>query len=259
MKTSGVLLKGALTAVIALFSLSACQKNDSSTTPRVKTYNIVGYPGYNVSGTATFKEVLNTDSVMLTVNLQGSDVTNVSLFPLYIREGTSLEKGPVKFKLGNLDGSVGSLQKELNLSFSDLLNLNGSLDIYRNTTDTNQVIAQGEIGANEIFKSFNMYSPLDANKINGQFRVYKRATGAYIVIGIDTAVAKIGGMSHPARVYKSDGTRDFDLSDVSATTGVSSTSVTDHTFDDLIHYTGMIKVLESQDMQDVTISQGKFN
>lgn len=260
MKTSSTLMNGLLIAGIALFSLSACQKNDSSPNPRTKTYTIQTYPGFDVKGTATFTEILNTDSVKLDVKLQGSSVTNVSLFPVLIREGTSLENGPLKFEIGNLDGSVGTLEKDLNISFSDLLNFDGSLDVYRNTTDTNSVIAQGEIGANEVFTSYNMYDPLNTTQMNGQFRIYKRSTGAYLVVGLDTSLLNTNDVidSHPARVYKADGTRDFDLSDVSGTSGISSTNITDHTYDDLIHYDGSIKVLLSQDIQDVTISQGQF-
>lgn len=260
MKTSKLLLNGVLIAATALFSLSSCKKNDSSPAPRTKTYNIQTYPGYSVSGTATFTEVLNKDSVKIDVKLSGSSVTNVTLFPVLIRQGTSLENGPLQFNVGNLDGNIKELQNELNISFDDLLNFNGSIDVYRNTTDTNSVIAQGEIGANEIFTSYNMYDPLNTTQMNGQFRIYKRSTGAYLVIGLDTSKIQTNGViaSHPARVYKADGTRDFDLSDVSGTSGISSTNITDHTYDDLVHYSGMVKVLLSQDMQDVTISQGPF-
>lgn len=249
-----------LVVAAALFTLSACTKNDSKPTPRTKTYKIQTYPGYNVSGTATFTEVLNADSVIVAVKLSGSSVSNVTLFPVYIRQGTSLENGPVAFDLGNLDGNIGNLQSEINLSFSDLLNFNGSIGVYRNTTDTNRVIAQGEVGANEIFTAHNMYNPLSTSQINGQFRIYKRSTGAYLVIGLDTSLIQTNGIigSHPARVYKADGTRDFDLSHVSGMSGVSGTNITDHTYGDLTGYDGMIKVLLAQDMQDVTISQGSF-
>lgn len=257
MKPTNTLLKGALIAATALFSLSACQKSDNSPVARTKTYNIQTYANYNVSGTATFTEVLNTDSVKVDVKLSGSNVTDLTLFPVYIRQGTSLENGPRAFDLGNLDGGVKELQSEINLSFDDLLNFNGSLDVYRNTTDTTQTIAQAEIGANEVFKSYNLTSPNQQGQPqNGQLRIYKRATGAYLVVRVDTS-AFIGTEPHPARVYQADGiTKDFDLNDLGGETGISATTVTDNTYDDLTKTKRIVKVFESATSLDVTISQG---
>lgn len=257
MKTSQTLLKGALAAIIMLSGLYACNKNSSNPTPRTKSYNIQTYPGFDVSGTVTFTEVLNTDSVKVDVKLTGKDVTGVALFPIYIRQGTSLENGPVKFNLGNLDGNIKELQNEVNISFSDLIAYNGSLDVYRNTTDTNKVIAQGEIGANEVFRSYTMTNPnVTGDVSNGQLRIYKRATGAYIVVNVDTS-SFIGTEAHPARVYQADGiTKEFDLTDLSADNGVSATEVSDHTYDDLTKTKRVVKVFESVASLDVTISQG---
>ncbi|HEX5555619.1 MAG TPA: hypothetical protein VFX43_20420 [Chitinophagaceae bacterium] len=258
MKTTAGLLKGILITATALIGLSACQKNDSTQTPLKKQYTISpsNRPGSpQISGTVDFKEILNTDSVDVTIQLQG--VSQDGSYPVYLRNGTSIENGAVAYNLGFVDGRNPTLTTSIPVSFSNLIKYNGCIDIYRNPNDTVTIVAQSEIGTNEVYKSYNMSSPLN-NTINGEFRIYKRPTGAYVVIRIDTSVAHTGGVSHPARVYKSDGTRDFDLSDVSATTGVSATNTPDHTFDELTHYDGMIKVLASKEVQDVTLSQGQF-
>lgn len=242
----------------AIAGLSACSKNDSDHTPLHKTYNINPYNSSSqISGTLSVTEVLNTDSVVLTLQLKGTSTDGS--YPAMLRQGPSIENGPVAFDLGFVDGQNPTLTKEINMRFSDFNSYNGCVDIYRNPNDLTTIVAQSEIGANETYKSFDMMNPNLPNKpINGQFRIYKRSTGAYLVIRIDTATAQLVKESHPARVYKSDGTRDFDLSDVSDSSGISSTNITDHTFDELSKYTGSIKVLQSATVQDVVLSQGSF-
>lgn len=258
MKTTIGLLKAMAVTAVAVAGLAACQKDNGTPAPLHKQYTISPYnaSGSNqISGTAKFTEVLNADSVQVAIQLQG--VSQDGSYPVYIRQGTSIENGPVAYRLGFVDGRSPTLTAVIPLSFSNLIKYNGSIDIYRNPNDTVTIVAQSEIGANEVYKSYKMTNPLNGDQ-NGQFRVYQRTGGAYLVIQIDTSVAHTGGLSHPARVYKSDGTRDFDLTDVSAVTGVSATNLTDHSFDELTHYTGMIKVLLSADAQDVPISQGQF-
>lgn len=261
MKTRHSLRNGLVWAVLAMGALASCSKNDSDNTPLNKTYNITAYQSggpTNITGTLSVTEVLNTDSVKLTLQLQGTSADGS--YPVYVRQGTSIEGGPVAFDLGFVDGQNPMLTKEINMSFSEFINYNGCVDIYRNPNDLATIVAQAEIGVNEVYKALNMTNPnLPDKPVNGQFRIYKRTTGAYLVVRIDTATTGMGlGVSHPARVYKSDGTRDFDLSDVSDSSGVSATNITDHTFDELKSYKGMLKVLASQSVQDVVLSSGSF-
>lgn len=257
MKTTMGLLKGMLIMAVVVTGFSACQKNDSTPTPLHKQYTISpnGDAANPISGTAKFTEVLNTDSVKVTIQLQG--VSQDGSYPVYMRQGTSIENGQVAYDLGFVDGRNPTLNAVIPMSFSNLIKYNGSIDIYRNPNDTTTIVAQSEIGANEVYKAYKMTDPQSGNQ-NGQFRVYKRSGGAYVVIRLDTTMVPMGNVPHPARVYKADGTRDFDLTDVSPGTGISTSTVTTHTYDELTHYTGMIKVLQSADVQDVTLSEGQF-
>jgi hypothetical protein len=256
MKTTMGLLKGMLIMAVVVTGFSACQKNDSTPTPLHKQYKITSYGDDSnpISGTAKFTEVLNADSVKVSIQLQG--VSQDGSYPVYIRQGTSIENGPVAYNLGFVDGRNPTLNAVIPMSFSNLIKYNGSIDIYRNPNDTVTIVAQSEIGANEVYKAYKMADPQSGNQ-NGQFRVYQRNGGAYVVIRLDTALVALGDVPHPARVYKADGSRDFDLTDVSPM-GISTSNVTAHTYDELTHYTGMIKVLQSADVQDVTLSEGQF-
>ncbi|MGH2643824.1 MAG: hypothetical protein ACRDE2_07750, partial [Chitinophagaceae bacterium] len=253
-------LKGFLPAVffgVALIGFSSCNKSNTTPTPQQTQYTISPYNATSqISGTVNFMQVMNVDSVIVTIKLQG--VNQDGSYPVYIRQGTSLEDGPVAFNLGFVDGQNPTLTKEIPLAFSDLANYNGCLNVYRNPNDTVTIIAQSEIGGNNVFKAYNMYNPANTSQINGQFRVYQRTTGSYLVIRIDTSLAHIGNISHPARVYTAAGLRVFDLNNVDSVSGVSATPLPNQPYNTLSTYPGSVKVLLSQDFQDVTISQGQF-
>lgn len=257
MKTLKGWLYAAFIVPTALVGISSCSKSDTPPVPQQKQYTISPYNSTSqISGTVNFTQVLNVDSVIVTVKLQG--VNQDGSYPVYIRQGTSLEDGPVAYNLGFVDGQNPTLTTEIPMVFSNLANYNGCLNVYRNPNDTVTIIAQSEIGENNVFKAYNMYNPGNTSQINGQFRVYQRSAGSYLVIRIDTSVAHVGGVSHPARVYTSTGDRAFDLNNVDSLSGVSATSLPDQPYSTLSAYPGSIKVLLSEAFQDVTISQGQF-
>lgn len=257
MKTPKRWLYAALLSGASFTGLLSCNKSNTTPSPQQKQYTISPYNSSSqISGIVNFRQVLNTDSVIVTVKLQG--VNQDGSYPVYIRQGTSLEGGPVAYDLGYVDGQSPTLTAEIPLAFSNILTYNGCLNVYRNPNDTVTIVAQSEIGTNNIFKSYNMYDPVNTSQINGQFRVYQRPAGSYLVIRIDTSVAHIGRISHPARVYTAAGMRAFDLNNVDSVSGVSATSLPDQPYNALSTYPGSIKVLLSQGVQDVTISQGQF-
>lgn len=243
----------ALAVLLAATLLTACQKNDNNDNPLKIQYTIGPYQSSKISGTADFTEILHTDSVQLTIQLTG--VSQDGSYPVLLRKGTSIENGEVAFNLGFVDGKNPTLSTSINLPFSELLKYNGCIDIYRNPNDTVTIVAQSEIGANNVFKSYDMANPITSQP-NGQFRIYKRDAGAYVVVRIDSATAHIGGVPHPTRVYNAGGAREFELENLSEVSGVSATTVTDHTFDELTHADYLIKVLQSDELQDVVLSQG---
>lgn len=257
MKTSRNGLCMVFLAGVAMAGFSSCNKSNTAPVPQQKQYTISPYNSSSqISGTVNFTQVLNADSVMVTVKLQG--INQDGSYPVFIRQGTSLEDGAVAFNLGFVDGANPTLIREIPVSFSDISAYNGCLNVYRNPNDTVTIVAQSEIGINNVFKSYNMYNPANTSQINGQFRVYQRSQGSYLVIRIDTSAAHLGGVSHPARVYTAAGLRAFDLANVDSVSGVSVTTLQDQPFNTLSNYPGTIRVLLSQNFQDVTISQGSF-
>ncbi len=244
-----------LTSVIllALLGLASCSKDDHDA-PRQKSYTIGSYGQSQITGTASFREVPGADSVQLTIQLQG--VSQDGSYPVLVRKGTSIENGEEAYDLGFVDGRSPTLTTSLPMSFSALLQYDGCIDIYRNPNDLQTIVAQSEIGTNETFKSFNLKNPL-TSELNGQFRVYKRGAGSYLVVRLDSSLAD-SVASHPARLYKADGTRDLELNDVSSSTHVSATQLSDRSFDQLIHYDGLLKVLLAENAEDIAIAQGSF-
>lgn len=258
MKLPTKLLTGLFLLATAVFTFSSCGNDDDNAkpVPRSETYNFTAYGTHEITGTALFTEVLNTDSVKVTVELKGKDINDLVSLPVIIREGTSLESGDVISNLGNFKGSDGKLVKTIKLSFDNLLTLNGSMAVYG---PSDNILSQAEIGTNTTYESHTMTN-LTGSEMNGQFRIYKRPTGSYLVIKIDLeGIASIcDGVDHPAKIYKADGSPEVELNAVADSSGISATSLTDYSYDDLKNYNGFVKVLCSETATDVSISKGNF-
>ena len=262
MKSPTRLLSGLLLLTVAVFSLTSCGDDDSAPVPRKTTYNFVAYDngsGNDITGKALFTEIINTDSVEVTVTLKGKNINDLVTLPVKILEGTSLEGGDVLFDLGKYSGSKQQLTKAIKLSYDALTDLNGSMAVY---SDEGDILSQAELGINTEFESNTMTNPLDGDKKNGQIRVYKRKTGSYVVIQVDLSgvATACKGVDHPARVYKADGTQDtdFQLNAVADSSGISATALTDKDYNDLKNYDGFVKILCSEGALDVALSQGSF-
>lgn len=118
-----------------------------------ETYSLeaVGEEGSN--GTIMFQERINGD-VLVTLSLEEADAE--TLYPAHIHTGaTGEEQGPSIFSLIAVDGETGVSFTNLSglevgeqeLDFEDLLDFDGSVNVYLNE-DSETLYAQGNIGAN---------------------------------------------------------------------------------------------------------------
>lgn len=254
------LLTGILLLGTFFFTLSSCSDDDGAKpVPREQSYKVTAYGSNEISGTANFKEVLNTDSVQVTIKLQGKDINNLSALPVKIRQGTSIESGEVLFDLGSYNGAEKELVKTIKLSYDDLVKLNASIGVYN--PNNSDILAQAEIGSNSTYESYTMTNPT-TNEMNGQFRIYKREKGSYVVIhiGLEGLATACEGVDHPAKVLDADGIPDTDivLNPVADSNGVSATHLSEQAYEDLTKYNGSINVYCSESLLVKTISQGNF-
>ncbi len=258
MKFSTKLLSSVFLMAVLAFTFASCNKNDTKPNPRTQKYQVTAFGNLDVKGTAMFKEVIDADSVIVTLKLQGKDMSATSSLPVKIRKGTSLEKGEALVDLGSYDGSQMEMVKEVNLSFDQLKKENISLSVYK--SDNSTIVAQAELGANATFKSYDMKD--DKGEINGQFRVYKRDSGSYLVIKLvqDKINEVCQGNDHPVSVVDADGFEDADfaLDSVSHEDGISANLLTNYSYKDIQNYGGGIKVYCSKEHDKKVISEGKF-
>lgn len=253
------LFSGILLLATALFTLSSCGNNDDATpVPRKDTYQFTAFGNHNITGTAVFTEILNTDSTQVTVTLKGNEINDLSSLPVKIRQGTSIEDGEILYDLGNYNGSTTQLTKAVKLSYDKLADLNASIGVYN--PNNGDILSQAEIGSNSTYKSFTMKNP--AGTTNGQFRIYKRGTGSYIVIKVNLSglADACKGQEHPVTVLGSDGLPDsaFTLNAVADSNGVSATTLSDHDYDEMTKYKGSLTVSCSEAALITIISQGSF-
>jgi len=251
------LLSGIFLLAVVAFTFASCNNDDGANpTPRTVTYDVNGYEASGITGKIKFTEVVNADSVSVLLTLNGQDINQYVHFPVVINKGTALEEGEELFPLGTFDGGKGSLQKAVNISYDDLVKLNGGVTIYSGSADKD-VVAHAEIGVNKTFSAFSMKT-VDG-VVNGQFRVYKRDTGSYLVIKVDSIGNSCQGMDHPVyALNNNEQDTTLQINPVADQDLISTTELPNHRYEDLTTYGGVLNVYCSESNTLSVISKGKF-
>lgn len=256
-------LAGLFLLATVAFTFTSCSNDDENAKPipQKVSYDITAFGASQISGTAVFEEILNTDSTIVTITLNGDLINQTTNLPIAIHEGTSIENGDVKFDLGIYNGAQSSLIIRLPIAFGDLANFNGSITV----SSAGKILAQAEIGINADYKTIKMVNPENTGEQNGQARIYKRGTGSLLVIQLLTeSLASqpdaCKGVDHPAAILDADGLTDdsFTLTPVADSNGVSITELPNKAYKDFTKYNGSISVVCSETQQQKEISKGTF-
>ena len=137
--------------------IAACDDDDSNginLTGESKTYVLNSVSNPDISGTVKFEE-RSDNSTIVTIELEGtsSGETHVA----HIHENSAAETGDIIIDLNSISGSSGmseTVVTELNdgtpITYSELLMLNGYTNVHLSETDLATLIAQGDIGENEL-------------------------------------------------------------------------------------------------------------
>lgn len=154
MKTISKLL---LTTVILLF-ITSCNDDDDFNLPvptgekveyQLNTKDVDG-----ISGTATF--VNNTDGT-ITVVLDINGTPQGGVHPAHIHLNSAAETGAIAVSLEPVDGNNGksvttfsSLDDGTMVSYNDMLNFNGYINVHLSADQLTTIVAQGDIGQNKL-------------------------------------------------------------------------------------------------------------
>ncbi len=256
----------------SLLYLSSCKKDDPGPqlTGQTKQFALSPVSNSSISGTVTFAK-RSDNATVITVQLTGTQAGGSH--PAHIHANSAAEGGGIVLDFTAVDGSTGkseTVTKALNdgtpVSYEDLIAFDGYVNVHASSTDIGTLIAQGDIGPNELTNTTKVYTLNSVSNpaVNGTVTFTKRVSGEALV-----SIALAGtsaGVTSPAHIHENTAAQGggivIDLTSVNGATGKSQTSVsklnsgTAITYDELISFNGYLNVHESDGNLGTLIAQG---
>lgn len=241
-------------------------------TGNTKVYNLGSVADASIKGTATFLE-LNDNSITLELDLQNTP--SGGEHPAHIHFNTVAETGGVAESLTPVDGSTGksstnfsSLDDGSPITYDEILGFDGYINIHLSASDLSTLVAQGDIGQNEltgVTKTYDL-NEADVSGINGIAEFAERVNGTTLVtISLNGTQT---GNSHPAHIHQNDvatgGNIIAGLNPISGDTGISETQISELvggdavSFDDFLTIDAYINVHLSDTEMNTIVSEGNI-
>ena len=233
------------------------------------SYDLMSVSDPAISGTATLTE-LEDGSTQLIIDLNG---TSSGTHPAHIHMNTAAEGGDIAISLTAVDGSTGmsetiieSLDDGTAISYDQLLDFNGYINVHLSSSDLATLIAQGDIGQNTLTGENKTYTLMekDVAGIMGAVTFAARENGNTLAT-IMLEGTPDGGM-HPAHIHMNSAAEGggiaVSFNPVNGTTGMSMTSIsmTDDgaaiSYEDILAYDGYVNVHLSMEELGTIVAQG---
>jgi hypothetical protein len=256
-----------LTAVIVLLAVSGCKKDEPAAPPaRETTYSLKTADVLGVVGTATIIET-STTSVTINVVLTNASAEN---HPAEIRMNSVVEGGAIVIALNPVDETGKSSTLTTNMTYNQLIDYDGFIEVHKNATEQNIILAQGDIGGNVLTASNITYTldTIGVFGVSGTALFEKRVNGNTLVtISLTGAIA---GDSYPATINLGSietiggGPVVMLLNDVDGTNGKGYTNVRkldsglDITYDNWLVYDGYINIYQNSVNSNNIICHGNI-
>ncbi len=237
-----------------------------------KTYELGAADLPSISGTATFAERLNGEA-LATIELEGTPDGGVH--PGHIHANSAAETGDILFTFNPVDGTTGmsktnvsALDDDTPFGYDDVLIIDGYINIHLSPDDLATLVAQGDIGENELTGTSKEYAlaTVDVPGISGTATFFERVSGTALAV-IELAGTPDGGM-HPAHIHANSaeetGPIIFTFNPVDGTTGTSKTHVemlddeTPFSYQDVLEVDGYINVHLSADDLATLVAQSNI-
>ena len=233
-------------------------------------YDLNSVSDPDISGTAT---IIEMDDNSITVELDLNNTVAGDLHPAHIHFNSAADGGGIARTLGTVDGDTGfstinfsKLDDGTTITYTQLLDFDGYINVHQSVADLNTLIAQGDIGQNELTGESKVYDLLtkDVPGISGTATLEKRMNGTTLItLMLEGTTA---GDIHPAHIHEHDaatgGAIVITFNSVDGTTGISKTQVatkdddTSITYTELLDFDGYINVHKSAEDLGTLIAQG---
>ncbi|MCM4166292.1 hypothetical protein KCTC52924_03220 [Arenibacter antarcticus] len=234
-----------------------------------KVYQLQSRSDASVSGTATVVE--NSDGTA-TVNLKLNGTSSGS-HPAHIHANSAAESGDIIVDLTPVDGATGESTTIIatkkdgsKITYAQILELDGYINVHQSASDLGTLIAQGDIGINELSGESKEYAlnSVVVPTIQGTATIYKRISGASL-LEIQLEGTPEDG-EHPAHIHANtaaeSGAIVISLAAVNGESGKSWTHIEADdednavTYENLLDYDGYINVHLSSTELGVLVAQG---
>ncbi len=260
---------------IAAFILGSCSNDDDNNgnndgDPNTKTYDLVSASESSVNGKVTFER--NEDG-SATVEIELDGTSEGDMHPAHIHLNSVAEGGGIVVTLQPVDGDTGisttvvsALDDETEITYEELLDYDGHVNVHLSEAEMGTIIAQGDVGVNELTDVSKTYELTSEGEdgVEGSLTITERLSGAALV-EIDLEDTE-DGAEHPVNIYTNSvletGDIAISLNPVDGATGYSATHVesldddTDITYEELLEYDGHVNVHLSEDEMGTIIAWG---
>jgi hypothetical protein len=219
---------------------------------------------------ASFAKRVNGET-LVTVSLDGTNDGDVH--PSHIHANSAAQGGGIVIDLNDIDGTTGESKTNISqrndgtaITYDELINFNGYLNVHLSSSVLGTLIAQGDIGQNELTGDLKEYplGPVSNPAISGKATFEKRKNGTTLVTVALTGTA--AGNSHPSHIHSNSAAQGggivIDLANIDGATGISRTSVTQLnagtpiTYDELLNFNGYLNVHLSAAVLGTLVAQG---
>lgn len=275
------LFKKVLFVLPVLFLTSCSNDDDNNITPfegQTMTYDLNSVADPSISGTAKFIENENGST---TIELQLTGTPDGGMHPAHIHFNTAAEMGAVAITLGTVNGDTGfstvtvstldENQGSTAISYDELLDFDGYINVHLSADDLGTLVAQGDIGQNELTGETTTYplASVSDPAISGNVTFENRVNGeALATIDLDGTT---DGVIYPAHIHMgSVATAPGDIiltfSSVNGANGISKTNIRNlmgsiefFGYDDVLAVDGYVNVHnpEPEDLS-VLVAQGNI-
>jgi hypothetical protein len=237
-----------------------------------KTYGLGELDLMGTSGSVSFSERVNGEAL---ATIQIINPVNGTMHPAHIHNNTALEGGGIALTFNQVDGDTGISYTNINqlddatpFLYENIEGYDGYINVHLSPTELGTIIAQGDIGENELTGESVIYdlNEVDVADISGTASFYKRQNGEALAV-IELMNTPVDGM-HPGHIHMNDiattGPIIFTFNDVDGNTGISMTNVmqlddsTPFGFDDIIEVNGYINIHLSAIDLNTIVGQGNI-
>ena len=235
-----------------------------------KTYDLAAVDIESISGTATFSKRVNGETL---AQIMLMNTPEDGMHPAHIHFNTAAEGGNIAVSFNPVDGASGrsvtnisSLDDDSAISYDQLLNFDGYINVHLSMEDLGTLVAQGDIGQNELTGESKEYAlgERDVEGISGTATFFERVNGESLA-EIMLMNTPEDGM-HPAHIHFNTalegGDIAFSFEPVNGATGMSKTNVsmlddgTAISYSEILDFDGYINVHLSMDQLATIVAQG---